>query len=208
MFFTPEMMLIIGMIGNYMLGVMIPGPDFVMIVRNSASNTRITGLATALGLASGSFIHNTYSILGFGLFLKQYPIILQIVKYVGASYLVYIAIQCFRARKSSDSHAKKEEEHTTITKWQAFRMGFITDISNPNAALFIISLFSGISNVPMSHLLLCSFLLVFLTFAWYGFVALALTHPPFQEKFLGHKHYINWVAGCCLILFALRLAFR
>lgn len=208
MFFTPETMLIIGMIGNYMLGVMIPGPDFVMIVRNSASNTRITGLVTALGLASGTLIHNTYSILGFGLLLKQYPIILQIVQYIGASYLAYIAIQCFRARKASDSHAKKEAQHNPISKWQAYRMGFITDISNPNAALFIISLFSGISNIPMYNLLLCSFLLVFLTFAWYGFVALALTHPPFQKKFLGYKHYINWVAGCCLILFSLRLAFQ
>lgn len=201
MFFTPEMIL---MITAYMLGVMSPGPDFVMIVRNSASSTRTTGLLTALGLATGIFVHNTYSILGFGLFLKQYPIILQVVKYIGASYLGYIAYQCFRVRKPTKSH-KEETSGIALTHWQAFRMGFITDVSNPNAAFFIISLFAGIANIPMSHLLICSVLLAFLTFVWYGFVAVSLTHPPLQEKFIGYKHWINWVAGCFLIFFALRL---
>jgi threonine/homoserine/homoserine lactone efflux protein len=202
MFFTPEMIL---MITTYMAGVMSPGPDFVMIVRNSASSTRTTGIMTALGLASGIFIHNTYSILGFGLFLKQYPIILQVVKYIGASYLSYIAFQCFKARKSSKNSKTDHSPSAVLTNWQAFRMGFITDVSNPNAAFFIISLFSGIANIPMSHLLVCSFLLAGLTFAWYGFVAVSLTHPPLQEKFIGHKHWINWTAGCFLIFFALRL---
>lgn len=200
--FTPEVCI---MMTAYMLGVMSPGPDFIMIVRNSAGSTRTIGLLTAAGLALGIFIHNTYSILGFGLFLNQYPIILQIVKYIGASYLAYIAYKCFRTRKPTTKHTTIEANTSTLTKWEAFRMGFITEITNPNAAFFIITLFSGVKGITILHFMICSALVASLTFCWYGFVAVALTHPPLQEKFIDYKHWINWAAGCFLIFFALQL---
>jgi threonine/homoserine/homoserine lactone efflux protein len=202
MFFTPEMT---AMIIVYMAGVMSPGADYVLILRNSAGSTRTIGFITALGLGAGILIHNTYSILGFGMFLNQYPIILKVIKYIGACYLTYIAVQCFRVRPSSHTEKAKQKART-LTKTQAFRMGFLTEITNANAAFFIITLFSGVSTIPMTNLLICGVLLAALTVAWYGFVARVLTHPPFQAQFNHHKHWINWASGACLILFALRLA--
>ena len=204
MSFTSEM-LVIGI--PYMFGVMSPGADYVLIVRNSTISTRTTGLFTAIGLGFGIFIHNTYSILGFGLFINQYPIILKVIKYVGAAYLTYIAIQCFKARKQTvEKHAK--EKHHLITKQQAFRMGFIAEVTNASAAFFIITLFSDATKMPMTSLLLLGVFLAFLTAAWYGFVAFVLTYPRVQAKFDHYKHWINWAAGCCLVFFALRLVLK
>ena len=201
MLFTPEMMI---MMTTYMLGVMSPGADYVLIIRNSAGNTRTIGFVTALGLGAGILIHNTYSILGFGLFLNQYPLVLKIIKYIGACYLAYIAFQCFRVRPSVGTEKVKASAHGIHTR-KAFRMGFLTEITNANAALFIITLFADVADSPMSSLIICSVLLATLTVAWYGFVAFVLTYKSFQSQFNHYKHWINWTSGACLTFFALRL---
>jgi threonine/homoserine/homoserine lactone efflux protein len=201
MFFTPEVLL---MMTNYILGVMSPGADYVLIIRNSSGNHRIVGFVTALGLGAGIFIHNTYSILGFGLFLNQYPLILKIIKYIGACYLAYIAFQCFRVRPSVGSEKVKSPTHSISAK-KGFRMGFLTQITNANASLFIITLFADVTDVPVPNLMLCSIILAACTVAWYGFVAFVLTYPRFQTKFNHYKHWINWASGACLTFFAIRL---
>lgn len=193
---------------TFMLGVMSPGPDYLMIIRNSLNNTRSIGLWTAFGLVIGITIHMTYSILGFGVILKQHTTALIAIRYIGAAYLLWIAYQSFRQsfnHKNMETIKASKKEHHVLSPWNAFRMGFLTDITNPNAALFIISLYAGASQVQLSELFLSAIALAVLTFMWYGSVALFLTIPLIQREVNNYKHWIDRVVGTCLAVFAFKL---
>lgn len=52
----------------FLIGVLValsPGPDFVVIMKNSLGIDRKYGIITALGIASALIVHVTYTILGF-----------------------------------------------------------------------------------------------------------------------------------------------
>ena len=55
----------------HLLAVASPGPDFAIVVRESVSSGRHTGICTAIGVGSGILLHVTYSLLGIGLIVSQ-----------------------------------------------------------------------------------------------------------------------------------------
>ncbi|HAT8180793.1 TPA: lysine transporter LysE, partial [Legionella pneumophila] len=55
-----------------------PGPDFAITVKNSLVYSRRSGLLTALGIALGSLVHISYTLLGLGLLITKTPILLHI----------------------------------------------------------------------------------------------------------------------------------
>ena len=78
------------------LAVISPGGDFAMVTRNSYLHGRMAGIYTAIGIALAIWLHVAYSILGVRLLLQTSPILLQMVKTIGALYLLYIAWQTWQ----------------------------------------------------------------------------------------------------------------
>src|SRR3989338_5059978 len=74
----------------HLLGAMSPGPDFAIIVRNSLTYSRRTGIWTAAGLGLGILVHVTYALLGIGFIVSQSILLYNALKYLGALYLLYI----------------------------------------------------------------------------------------------------------------------
>src|SRR3989344_5836798 len=59
----------------HFLALMSPGPDFIMVTRNSLSYSRKVGILTALGLSLGMVVHVTYSLVGLAYIISQSVII-------------------------------------------------------------------------------------------------------------------------------------
>jgi threonine/homoserine/homoserine lactone efflux protein len=116
----------------------IPGPDMALILQTSIARGSRKGLTAAGGLAVSRATHVTLSACGVAALLKAAPWLYEIVRYGGAAYLAYIAIQIFRspifALKPESGAAAPAGEGSA---WrQAFVKGLLTNLLNPKALLF------------------------------------------------------------------------
>ena len=101
---------VFSVLGVFFMGVISPGADFSVVVKNSLTKGRKEGLLTALGIATGVLVHLTYSILGLGLLIGDNPPIIHWIKICGGSYLIYLGIRSIVSTaiepKSSDQKTK------------------------------------------------------------------------------------------------------
>lgn len=202
--YLPEFLAVAGV---HLLAVMSPGPDFVLISRNSVIYSRKVGILSALGLALGITVHVTYSLIGIGLLISQSVVLFSVIKYLGAGYLIYIGIKSLRAQP-----AKLETERATakksMTSWQAVRTGFLTNVLNPKATLFFLALFTQVVHPETPKLIqsLYGLEMSLMTFVWFGAVALALSHPVIKNRFTKVQHYLERFFGACLIALGIKVA--
>lgn len=115
-----------------------PGPDMLLIATRSATQGRGAGLATYLGIATGSYCHALALALGLSQLFLAIPIAYDIVRYAGAFYLLFLAWQTI---SSSSQSSIEGGESTKYSSWSMFRQGLFTNILNPKMALFFLALF-------------------------------------------------------------------
>ena len=189
-----------------MIALVSPGPDFAVVVRNSLIYSRRTGIISAFGIAVGTFIHVSYTLLGLGLIITESTWLLLWIKYCGAGYLLYIGLKGILAKKSSFS-LDGMQDINDISILQAFASGFFTCLLNPKAILFFISFLSVMIDPSTPKLIMLAYgITIFIeTFTWFGFVAFFLSGKRIREKFYATSHWIERITGFILIALSLKL---
>ena len=192
----------------HFLAVVSPGPDFVMILRNSLLFSRRSGIYAAIGLGLGICVHVAYSLAGIALVISQSVLLFNIVKLLGASYLIYIGIKSLRAKRSDVKHLGTVEEKADLTKWQAIRTGFITNATNPKATLFFLSLFTLViePTTPLIVKFVMGVEMAVVTALWFALVAVLVSHRIIRNRIASVQHYVERFMGGILILFGIKLA--
>ena len=74
-----------------------PGPDMVLVLRNTLVDGRRAGLQTSIGILCGNLVHITYCVIGIGVLISQSIVAFSILKYAGGAYLIYLGIVSFRS---------------------------------------------------------------------------------------------------------------
>ena len=113
----------------------VPGPDNMYLLALSLGSGVRQGLALTCGLASGVIFHTTLVILGVAVLLQQSPLALQLIKYIGAAYLLYLAWKAFHT--TGELHVEG-----TASKQQFFniyRRGVLMNTLNPKVLLFFLA---------------------------------------------------------------------
>lgn len=200
--------LVFSVIGIHLLAVMSPGPDFFMLIRNSLMYSRKTGICTAIGFGIGIGVHVMYSIFGLGLIISQSVMIYSIIKYIGAGYLVYIGIQSLRS-KSQKLEVTETRERQDISAVKAIRIGFLTNVLNPKATLFFLSLFTIVigPNTPTPMLAFLGGIMMVNTALWFSFLAYLITHSRILPVFEKYQNLFNKVFGVILVGIGIKVAF-
>ena len=126
----------------HLLAVMSPGPDFIMIMRNSLKYSRRTGVYSAIGLGLGILLHVTYCLAGVALLISRSLVLFSIIKFIGAGYLIYIGYKSLRAAPAKTHFENSTNTGLDLSPLKAIRVGFITNATNPKATLFFLSLFT------------------------------------------------------------------
>ena len=194
------------------IGVMSPGPDFAMIVRNSLVHGRGPGVMTALGITGGIFVHLSYLSLGLGAVVMQSIVVLTALKIIGCSYLIFIGIKGLRARQQEQAASDlvlAGQGSTSMSNVAAFTSGFMCQATNPKAILFFLSLFTVVIDpaTPMSVMGVYSAVIGLTTIAWFTTVALFLTHPSIRQVFTRLGHWIDRITGGILVALGIKIAF-
>lgn len=191
------------------VAVVSPGPDLVMAIRNSVLHSRRAGILTALGFALGVLIHVTYTLAGLAAIIAKSVVLFNILKYIGAAYLLYVGIKALRSNGMDASALSTDTApRTVMTDLQAVRSGFITNLFNPKATMFFLALFSQIIDpayslgVQMAFGLTCAVMVL----GWFSLVAVVLNTPAIKAKFMRASKWIDRTCGAFFIALGVRLA--
>lgn len=192
----------------HLLAVISPGPDFIMITRNSLIYSRKTGIYSAIGLGLGILVHVIYSLVGIGLIISKSIVLFNVIKFIGAGYLIYIGYKSLTS-KSSKINVATGEQKKDITKLAAIRIGFITNVTNPKATLFFLSLFTLIvtPTTPLFVKILMGTEMSIVTSLWFIFVAFVASHHLVKNKIGGIQHFAEKFIGVVLIALGIKVAF-
>ncbi len=202
--FLPEFLTVVTV---HLLAVMSPGPDFILISRNSLVYSRKVGLYSAVGLGLGILVHVTYSLVGIGFIISRSILLFSILKFLGAGYLIYIGYKCLKT-KPHNEHLDVVARKDDIGKFAAVRMGFLTNVLNPKATLFFFALFTQVINpsTPKVIQIFYGLEMSTMTFLWFAFVAITLSHNLIRKRFISVQHYLERTFGVILIALGIKVA--
>lgn len=80
-----------------LLIIMMPGPGFALVTKNTISHGRNGGIKTVLGTVSGMMIHTIMATLGLSAILMKFAMLFTLIKYAGAFYLIYLAVKSIKS---------------------------------------------------------------------------------------------------------------
>jgi threonine/homoserine/homoserine lactone efflux protein len=126
-----------------------PGPDMIYILSRTIAQERKIGIASSLGVCSGSLVHIFATAFGLSAILATSAMAFSIVKYVGAAYLIYLGVKALRSKRISFDIPVKLQEHSTF--WKAFRQGALIDILNPKVAIFFMAFLPQFVRPELGH---------------------------------------------------------
>ncbi|MBI4433479.1 LysE family transporter [Candidatus Uhrbacteria bacterium] len=191
----------------HLLAVMSPGPDFVMVCRNSLTRSRRSGMWSAVGLGFGILVHVTYSLIGIGYLIAQSIVLFTVLKWIGAAYLVWIGWQSLRAKPVTMTAAVTALADD-ISPLAAVRMGFLTNVLNPKATMFFLALFTQVIRPTTPAIVQVGYGMEMsvMTMLWFAGVAYALGHGAVRHRFQSIQHYVERTMGAILIALGVKVA--
>lgn len=186
---------------------LVPGPDNIFLLTQSAIEGPAAGIFLTFGLLTGIACHTVAVVFGLTLLLKSSVIAFSILKIFGVSYLLYLAWGAFRASASKISTKKNK----TIGNFNLYRRGILMNISNPKMAIFFLALFPQFidpsrgsvarQTIELSASFSFATLIVFV-----GIAYLAGTLGDFLRNSSRAQTILNRTAGTIFLGFAIKLA--
>ncbi len=208
MMFSLYLSELIAVISITVLTIVTPGPDFVVVARNSLSYSRRSGVFTAIGVSIAVWIHIFYTLAGIGFILSKSIVLFSVIKFLGSAYLIYLGISCLRS-KSGVTEIKDCKKDEFLTDFRSLKMGFINNTLNPKATLFFVSLFTQLVSptTPLGIQILYGAIVSLSCFAWFSLVAIFLNRTRVKQVFFRIQKYVEKLMGAVLIGFGIKVAF-
>lgn len=109
-----------------------PGPAVLYIVARSIDQGRMAGIVSTLGIGLGTLFHVIAAALGVSALLVSSALAFNIVKYLGAMYLIYLGIRRLLTREKLQQPTVIEHKRLS----RIFYQGVVVNLLNPKTALF------------------------------------------------------------------------
>lgn len=192
-------------LGVTTLCMLSPGPDMVLVMRNTLTGDRRRGGLTAVGVLTGNLCHIGYCAVGLALLISRSPVAYNVLRIAGALYLVYLGIQGLR---SANSGRPGPVASTDTGRRAPFWQGFVNNLLNPKGSLFYLGVFTQVItpdvSIAQTALLVAVMMSVSAVF-WIVFVQ-TLHLPMIRAAVQNSKHAIDRVFGVVLIAVGARIA--
>ncbi|WP_171263102.1 LysE family translocator [Acinetobacter terrae] len=190
-----------------MLGAISPGPTFIYVAKNSIAISRKHGLFTALGTGTGAAIFGLLAVMGLQAVLLAVPSAYLALKICGGLYLLWLAFKIIKHAKEPMDSADTSVQPMSYK--QAYRLGLITQMSNPKIAIILASVFTALlpKDIPTYFYVVLPVLCFFIDAGWYSLVAVALSAEGPRKVYLRFKALFDRIAGGVMTLLGLKLIF-
>ncbi|MFT4021975.1 MAG: LysE family translocator [Acinetobacter sp.] len=190
-----------------MLGAMSPGPSFVHVVQISVSKSRQHGLFTAMGTGTGAAILGLMAVMGLQALLLAIPSAYLILKIGGGLYLLWLAYKILKHAK--EPVAVDSADKPMMTYAQAYRLGLLTQLSNPKTAVVLASIFTALlpQDIPAYYYVVLPAICFVIDAGWYTLVTLLFSAAKPRAIYLKTKTLIDRLAGGVITILGLKLIF-
>lgn len=184
-----------------------PGPDNIFVLTQSALHGRRAGIFITLGLCTGLIVHTSAVALGLAAIFMVSALAFNILKFIGAAYLVYLAWQAYQA-SNTVIPAVSTPVLSPIT---LYRRGIVMNLTNPKIAVFFLAFLpqftEPLAGSLSAQLLLLGGLFIVVALSVFcliavlsGFIAEWLKRSPSAQTIM------NRSAALVFLALALRLA--
>jgi threonine/homoserine/homoserine lactone efflux protein len=189
---------------------LIPGPAVFITISQTIKGGKKIGIITGLGIAVGDLIHTIAAVLGLSAILMTSAFAFEVVKYLGAAYLVYIGISTLINK------TKKIKKPTveTVNPNVSFRQALLIELLNPKTALFFLAFlpqFVRSDSYPVTiQLLTLGLTFVLMSITYTTFIAF-LTSIIGQKLFIKTNQSLKWIGKVVAFVYiglGLKLAFE
>ncbi len=142
-------------LGASLVLLVTPGPAVFYIVARSIDQGRMAGMVSTLGVAAGSCLHIIAAALGISALLASSAVAFNVVKLIGAAYLIYLGVRKFLVPDpvETDVHVARRRLR------EIFIQGVIVNVFNPKTALFFLAFLPQFVDVTKGHVALQMILL-------------------------------------------------
>jgi threonine efflux protein len=186
----------------FTFAIVSPGPNFILVTNTALGQSRRAGLLTALGVATGSGLFALAGLVGLLVLVHSIPYFALITRFVGGGYLAWIGFDMLRhcrSTKAPDTATNAQKEPSPLT---SYRIGLLTNLTNPKAWAFYLSLFALLMNpdFPLWGKVVLNIAMFVISFAWYAIVAVLISSRRFQPIFLGLQPVIQGTLGVLLLV--------
>lgn len=194
------------MLSVLFIAMMSPGPDMMLIMRYSLSNTPKSAMFCVLGICAGVCVHTALALFGVAALIAGGGLAYKIAKLIGAGYLIYVGVMIFRSTSTFD----KPDKSVRTTYLRAFRRGFLTNVLNPKVMIFILALFTQIIDPasPIQEKLFMIVIMLVAVFVIWSSFALIIRHPQILKLLQKRTRPLNIGVGIVLIIFGIGLAIK
>ena len=123
-----------------MVLIVIPGPDFAVVTKNTLAGGRRRGRWTALGVSSSNLVQGTAAAAGLGALIVMVQPLFESGKWAGVAYLACLGVQALRsARRGEYAPLDGGDPASTARNAAGWRQGFISNITNPKVLVFYLA---------------------------------------------------------------------
>ena len=192
----------------HLFAVASPGPDFVLVSRQSFRYGRMVAIWTSAGIAIGILFHVALSLAGLSLLLQNQPDFFWYLKLVAALYIGYLGLTSLILKGPINLQGNSTDGEGRYLK--SISSGFLTNALNPKAFIFFITVFTLVINED-TGIVIKSLLGIYMstaTFIWFTFISILLTNQKATERFKKTIPWLEKITGLFLLILAIQIIFR
>jgi threonine/homoserine/homoserine lactone efflux protein len=183
-----------------------PGPDNIFVLTQSMIFGRAAGFRVIFGLCTGLIFHTSLVAFGVAAIFQTSALAFNILKYIGAAYLLFLSYKAFRASTSNI----EVKGAATLTSWQLYRRGIIMNTTNPKVSIFFLAFLPQFTNAMNGSLIVQIYILGFIfmvtTFFVFGSISMVAGYAgQWLNKSGKVERILNIIAGCVFAGLAVKL---
>lgn len=185
--------------GAFVIGLVSPGPDFVLITALALSRGASAALNAAAGIALGVALWVLAAASGLGIIIENAPLTWDGLRYAGGGALIYMGSRALsaaiRPSQTTEAETRPEKDASPLL------MGLLTNLANPKAAVVLVGLTAlmadSISNTATLSVLVLG--MPALTWLWFSLLATVLAKPVVRDRLLSYQRALDVWVGVALI---------
>ena len=180
-----------------------PGTPRIVIISYSINYGVQKCIWTALGDISANFIQATLVIFVIGSFISDHPLFLNIFKWIGIIYLIYLAFDIYKSRPKDIKSSQISEKNF----FSFFKDGFVVAGTSPKAWMFFPFIFPQFIDFNSNYVV--QFFILITTYIVLDFLSL-IAYAILANKLVvwlkANPKVINTISACVLIVIAIIIA--
>ncbi|MFC0028891.1 LysE family translocator [Micromonospora chaiyaphumensis] len=188
--------------------ILVPGPDFAVVTRNTLASGRRRGRWSAIGVTASNAVQGVTAAAGLGTLIVRSQPLFEAIRWAGVAYLAYLGVQAWRSAWRADYPPPAGDAALPGQALTGFRQGFLSNVTNPKVLAFYLAVlpqFVG-GGAPVGVLLAFALSHAVLGLAYLLVLVAALNRARDLLSRRRVRRWLDGLTGMALLGFGARLA--